>query len=262
MKRTDIIETKTMDSADSAPVTIPAMPAEASSTSQIAQAAVPTLRLLNGPMTLQSALNTDENIIHEANYVAATEELYTTLWKEKETIEALTKHHLDLGVRDSCCVGFPKFWIRGAFNVCIPVKVKSSGTDDRKVFFRCAMPHKLAEAENPGTMDEKVACEVASYVWMQEKCPDIRIPLLYGFGFSDGRYVSALRQLHLQLSHSARGLVYLFLILTLQTSLRTSHAVHSMFRSFTTFGVCSTNYLATLLSCRNTRGIRLSLPCL
>jgi hypothetical protein len=41
----------------------------------------------------------------------------------------------------------------------------------------------------PGTVDEKLSSEAGTYVWMQDRCPDVRIPQLYGFGFSDRRYV-------------------------------------------------------------------------
>jgi hypothetical protein len=54
---------------------------------------------------------------------------------------------------------------------------------------RCPMPHKLAEARYPGTVDEKLSCEVGTYAWMQETSPDVPIPHLFGFGFSDGRHV-------------------------------------------------------------------------
>jgi hypothetical protein len=51
------------------------------------------------------------------------------------------------------------------------------------------MPHKLAEDQYPGTVDEKVRCEAASYVWMQEPCSDVRMPHLYAFGLTDGSHV-------------------------------------------------------------------------
>jgi len=40
------------------------------------------------------------------------------------------------------------------------------------------MPHKLAEAKDPGTVDEKLSSEVETYAWMQHQRPDIRIPYL------------------------------------------------------------------------------------
>ncbi|KAK7428361.1 hypothetical protein QQZ08_005118 [Neonectria magnoliae] len=149
-----------------------------------ARTAEPTIDLLNRPpMTYQSALNTDQNIIQEAGYVAATETLYRKLWGEKSTIRALTKHHLGLRDGDACTIALPQQWLRGNFNVCIPIEVQSPGSC-RKLVLRCAMPHKLAEARYSGSINEKMGCELGTYAWMEERCPDIRIPHLYGFGFS------------------------------------------------------------------------------
>lgn len=55
----------------------------------------------------------------------------------------------------------------------------------QRLLFRCPMPHKLAEAKHPSTIDEKLSSEVGAYVWMQEFCPDFPILHLYSFGFSD-----------------------------------------------------------------------------
>lgn len=41
-----------------------------------------------------------------------------------------------------------------------------------------------------GSVDEKISCEVATYVWIQDNCQEVRIPELLGFGFSNGRRVS------------------------------------------------------------------------
>jgi hypothetical protein len=73
--------------------------------------------------------------------------------------------------------------------VCIPVEVKSANFY-KKLIFRCPMPHKLAEAKYPGTIGGKLSCEVGTYIWMKDRCPDIPVPYLYGFGFSDNRHVS------------------------------------------------------------------------
>lgn len=51
------------------------------------------------------------------------------------------------------------------------------------------MPHKLAEKNHPGTMDEKLNCEVATYAWIQENCPEFPFTHLIGFEFSDGAKV-------------------------------------------------------------------------
>jgi hypothetical protein len=140
-------------------------------------------------ITYESALKKDANIISQAAYFKAATELYQSLWDQRQTIQALVKHHLRLSNRDTCIINTKDQWIRGSFNICIPIEVQSTRFQ-KKFIFRCPMPHKLAEARYPGTVDEKLSSEVGTYAWMQHHCPDIRIPHLYGFGFSDHRHVS------------------------------------------------------------------------
>ncbi|KAK0103267.1 hypothetical protein ONS95_005300 [Cadophora gregata] len=47
---------------------------------------------------------------------------------------------------------------------------------------------------SPGNADEKLRCEVASYLWIQENCPDVSIPYLFGFGFPNGQTHTAPEQ--------------------------------------------------------------------
>ena len=141
------------------------------------------------PITYESALKKDANIITQAAYFEAATELYQSLWDQRQTIQALVRHHLRLSNRDTCIVNPKAQWIRGSFNVCIPIEIRSTRCH-KKVIFRCPMPHKLAELKYPGTVDEKLSSEVGTYAWIQHQCPDIRIPHLYGFGFSDHRHVS------------------------------------------------------------------------
>ncbi|KAF2768962.1 hypothetical protein EJ03DRAFT_351624 [Teratosphaeria nubilosa] len=45
------------------------------------------------------------------------------------------------------------------------------------------MPHAVGESYAPGTVDEKVRYEAATYVWLERECPMIPIPRLLGMGF-------------------------------------------------------------------------------
>ncbi|KAK3304853.1 uncharacterized protein B0T15DRAFT_365384, partial [Chaetomium strumarium] len=156
-----------------------------------------TIRLDHqGPITYSSALRKNADIISQAAHLAATEELCRVLWDSKGTIEALVRHHLSLDNCDSCTVAPCDQWIRGGFNVCVPVETRSRDAHGvpRRLIFRCPMPHKLAEARYPGTVDEKLSCEVGTYAWMQDWCPDVCILQLYGFAFSD----------HLHFTHERR----------------------------------------------------------
>ncbi|KAI0540434.1 hypothetical protein GGR58DRAFT_511749 [Xylaria digitata] len=148
----------------------------------------PTLELVGrGPITIKSAIEEEKNIINWASYGAATDTFYQELWAQRASIEALVKHHLALGRKDTCSVLPSHCWIRGSFNVCVLVEVKSCNSA-RKVIFRCPMPHKLAEARYPGSIDEKLSSEVGAHIWIEENCPEIRSPHLFGFGMMGGRH--------------------------------------------------------------------------
>ena len=146
-----------------------------------------TLELLGrGPITFESAVEEEKNVINWASYGPATDQFYNEIWEQRNSINALVRHHVALRRHDECVVLPPNHWIRGSFNVCVIVEVASSR---RKVVFRCPMPHKLAETRYPGSIDVKLGCEVGAHAWVEEKCLEIRAPHLFGFGFTDGRHV-------------------------------------------------------------------------
>jgi hypothetical protein len=145
-----------------------------------------TIELDSGPITYGDAVKSEINIINQFAYYEETKKLCKDLWEQRQSIEALTAHHLGLGQNGACIVQAQDTWLRGGFNICIPVEVEV-GDVTKKVIFRCPMPHKLAEASYPGTVDEKIRCEVGTYAWMQENTPSVPIPHLFGFGFPDGR---------------------------------------------------------------------------
>ncbi|OAF54176.1 hypothetical protein VC83_09550 [Pseudogymnoascus destructans] len=156
------------------------------------------------PITFESAEKVEANVIRQLGYGPAAAELRQELWKERREIEAIAKHHLGLGSELSYTVLEQSTWIQGGFNICVPIEA-NLGKLSKKLIFRCPMPHKLAESIYPGTVDEKLSCELGAYMWMQDKCPDIRIPHLYGFGFSDSRHFGQFthaehRPLHVRLS--------------------------------------------------------------
>lgn len=58
----------------------------------------PTLELIGrGPITVNSALEEEKNVINWASYGPATDRFYQELWAQRTSIEALVKHHLALG---------------------------------------------------------------------------------------------------------------------------------------------------------------------
>ncbi|KAJ0417842.1 hypothetical protein BJY00DRAFT_288788 [Aspergillus carlsbadensis] len=62
----------------------------------------------------------------------------------------------------------------------------------------------------PGNGDEKVRCEAGAYAWLQENCPDVAIPELYGFALSTGQTFTCYENLPLlrRWMHSIRQWVF------------------------------------------------------
>ncbi|KAF1736134.1 hypothetical protein CRV24_005072 [Beauveria bassiana] len=135
---------------------------------------------------LETAAESEDNLVYLSKVKDAAQQLKLDLWHQKQLIAASIRHQLRLHPHDTCTVLPLETWIQGNFNICVLVLVKAGDTI-KKLIFRCPIP--FVERQYPGTIDEKVSCEVATYIWMQEHCPDIRIPYLYAFGFTDGDYV-------------------------------------------------------------------------
>jgi len=144
------------------------------------------LPLLKGTITLDEALDEDDNVLVQIEYPRQKYEFYSYLSAHKAEIETIVS--FQLGV-NKCLVGEAKTWMSGSYNVCIPVYINPPS--DVRVLFRIPLPYKVGEANSPGNVDEKLRCEAASYIWIQETCPNIPIPFLHGFGFPDGQTFTA-----------------------------------------------------------------------
>ncbi|KAL2257700.1 hypothetical protein VTK26DRAFT_9280 [Humicola hyalothermophila] len=161
--------------------------------------------------TFESAADDEGDFLLAIQHQRAAERFRQQIGRETDSIAAVVRHHLRLRHDDSCVVLPPDSWIQGGFNLCVLVDVQSrSSSESRRVVFRCPMPHKLAEQQHPGTIDEKVSCEVAAYAWMQDHCTDIRIPHLYALGLADGSQFAHIsrRPWYIRLWHSLRRRMY------------------------------------------------------
>jgi len=97
------------------------------------------ITLSNGDViTYEDARKRDDNILLLAGSSVALQNFYRELSMQRDAIEALVRHHLNLGDRDCCIIAAERQWIRGAFNVCVPIKIKLA--DHAKLFiFRCPL---------------------------------------------------------------------------------------------------------------------------
>ncbi|KAL4782570.1 hypothetical protein BJX76DRAFT_288518 [Aspergillus varians] len=157
-----------------------------------------TRYLLRGSITYSAAKEREDNVLHQLQYYDAQASFFSHLSKNSDWIRSVVSHHLHLGSLDRCHVAKPVEWIHGSFNVCIPVTIdgwKHQKQPGSRVIMRFPLPYRVGEEFRPGNGDEKVLCEAGAYAWLQEICPDVPIPYLYGFGLSTGENFTHIDQL-------------------------------------------------------------------
>jgi hypothetical protein len=147
-------------------------------------------RLLRGEITYAAAKEQDANILHQLGYREKKIRYFTHLYRNRQQIKSIVAHHLGLSSADRCRIVDVEDWIHGSFNVCIRVDVDGrGGYPGKQAMIRFPLPYRIGEDCCPGNADEKVRCEVGTYAWLQENCPTVPIPRLYGFGLSTGETV-------------------------------------------------------------------------
>ncbi|KDB24066.1 hypothetical protein H109_04011 [Trichophyton interdigitale MR816] len=135
-----------------------------------------TLPLLRGKTTLEDALVREEDMLIRLSLVDKRFDFFLWIVQHKKEIQELVSFQLGLASPEQCRVGEVKEWLHGSFNVCVPIYVKGVTPTEKRLLIRFPLPYKIGETNYPGNADEKLRCEVATYVWMQENCPDVPIP--------------------------------------------------------------------------------------
>lgn len=151
-----------------------------------------TLRLLREEITYSRAQREEVNILHRLTYYNRQLGFFAKLSDNRDWIKAVVAHHLGLPSTALCQVADVEDWLHGSFNVCVPVSIndwESRRQPGTRVLLRLPLPYRLGEEFRPGNSDEKIRCEAGTYAWLQENCPDIPIPRLYGFATSGGETV-------------------------------------------------------------------------
>ena len=132
----------------------------------------------------------EANILHRLGYYGQQNKFFSTLSHKHDWIKTIVAHHLGLNSSNACDVADIVDWFHGSFNVCIPVTIKDwKRRPGGRILLRLPLPYRVGEAFRPGNGDEKVRCEAGTYAWLQENCPDVPIPQLYGFAMSTGETV-------------------------------------------------------------------------
>lgn len=149
-----------------------------------------TRQLLHEELTYSDAKRRERNILHELSYPRQKAQFFALLESKHRLIQAIVAEHLGLRSANACQVAPLQDWLHGSYNVCIPVTVLNK-QHLKSVLIRFPLPYRVGEDFRPGNGDEKIRCEAGTYAWIQENCPEIPIPRLYGFGMSSGETVRA-----------------------------------------------------------------------
>lgn len=144
-------------------------------------------RLLRGEITFSAAKEKESNILHALGYWDQQNDYFASLQRKIHLIEATVARHLNLDPKQ-CHAADPEEWLAGSFNVCIPIFIGSKHSDP-SLIIRFPLPYRVGESFNPGNADEKVRCEVGTYLWLQQNCPEITIPKFHGYGLATGQRV-------------------------------------------------------------------------
>lgn len=149
------------------------------------------LRTLEGEISLQEALEEEDDMLQRFTYFKKSVYLLTYFLDHSAEIEAIVKHHLGLIGTGRCRLADIEEWIHGSFNICLPVYVKDWNQHaEKRVIIRFPLSYKVGEDTFPGNSEEKLRCEAATYIWIQKNCPDVPIPKLFGFAFGGNQCVS------------------------------------------------------------------------
>ncbi|KAL4948359.1 hypothetical protein BDW69DRAFT_94574 [Aspergillus filifer] len=154
------------------------------------------LPLLRGEITYSTAKLEEVNVLHRLRYCDQRDEFFAYILENRKWIEMIVAHHLNLGSSNECRVADFGDWQHGSFNLCVPVYVntwKEKQQPGSRVLLRLPLPYRVGDAFRPGNGDEKIRCEAGTYAWLEQNCPDIPIPRLYGFATSTGETFTRLQ---------------------------------------------------------------------
>ncbi|RFU31823.1 hypothetical protein B7463_g4503, partial [Scytalidium lignicola] len=130
-----------------------------------------TRRLLREEITYSAAQDKEVNILHQLGYHDKQQNFFNKISYKIDWIEAVVAHYLRFSSPNACHVASMQNWFHDSYNVCIPITITGW-----MVKQQCGQ-HVLLRLPLP------------AYVWLQENCPDVPIPRLYGFAMSTGEVV-------------------------------------------------------------------------
>ncbi len=134
--------------------------------------------------SLVAAIESEANRLVSMRFPQLRQQFYSSINEQKDELEAMICSLLQIS---ECRITPSELWRAGSFNVAILVRLPN----DKNGYLRLPFSHRIGEHAFPGNTEEKLRTEIATYLWLQEHCPDVPIPTLYAFGLPDGSTVQS-----------------------------------------------------------------------
>ncbi|KAM3502009.1 hypothetical protein MY11210_009201, partial [Beauveria gryllotalpidicola] len=128
---------------------------------------------------LEVALESEDDELGQLRYPADARQFFDTIEAQSTALEGIICKLLQV---QTCRIVPSELWLTGSFNVAILVRLPHG----KNAYLRLPLQHRIGERPFPGNVDEKIRTEIATYLWLQEHCPDVPIPTLYAFGLPNG----------------------------------------------------------------------------
>ncbi|PQK09127.1 hypothetical protein BB8028_0001g11980 [Beauveria bassiana] len=131
------------------------------------------------PKSLAAAAESEDDELASLRYPIYARQLFDAIEAKRTALEDMICKLLRV---QTCRIVPPQIWLSGSFNVAIMVRLPQG----KNAYLRLPLQHRIGEGPFPGNVDEKIRTETATYLWLQEHCPDVPIPTLYAFGLPNG----------------------------------------------------------------------------
>lgn len=150
-----------------------------------------TIQTRRGFFTFEEAMDCDWDVIPDLFLLEHHRVFCENLSQLRPQITLLLARHLGIPTTQFR-LSDESEWISGGFNICLPIHIDNSQKSGlpRKVIIRFGLPFNCGETFRPGSIDEKLRSEAATYLWLQGHCPSIPITQLLGMGFPGSQSVA------------------------------------------------------------------------
>lgn len=119
----------------------------------------------NGEITYSVAKEREVNILHQLGYYDQQCRFFCHLVDNSDWMKAVIVHHLRLRSTDACHITEIEDWLRGSFNLCVPINI-DNWKGRQQPGYPChspiPLPYRVGEGFRTGNGDERIQCEAGA----------------------------------------------------------------------------------------------------